>query len=396
MRWLSAPDDEIKGLTRLKTSNTHKHLLISPLEDGAVSIWSPASPIPLSRSPPGILSAYNAADARRARVWESGDNIVASSEMDKIYIAVDSTLLEMSLTTLQPISTTRFPFSISTLSSEMELQNPLTIGTTLTLHLHDPRVGSAAAAPSTALPSTFPGNFSRHAPLFQPSPLAILHHPNTSLYVAGRFPSILCYDRAMWPRLNGTIYSGGSLCSLAADGPQRLIAGGTYNGRGTLESYDLTSGGGELLLKNRQSASWGRILSVAKHGTRIVTCDTEGMISWFENDCRYLVRREDSEAYNIESVVRQNAIFRSTDEGSGPVRKAVVLEDTEAEEAVGVWAGDRIGILRPGREHDFEEDDGVLVEGLGELIQSELEEEMRKALVCQADEVRILGALQRW
>jgi len=390
-RWLSCPGDEVKGLTSLTARNTHKHLLITPLDDGAISIWSPTNSTDIrevARSKPGVLSTPPPPASRKSRVVELGDNAVASSELDRIYVASHSTLIELSLTTLQTISFTKFPFSISTLSSEVVLPHPLTVGTTLTLHLHDPRIASANAAPSTVLPQTFPENYTNHAPLFQPSPLAILHHPNNSLYVAGRFPSILCYDRAMWPRLQGTLYSGASLCSLAADGIGGLIAGGNYNGRGTLESYNLAPAQDLPQQKNRQSAAWGKILSVAKQGARVVSCDSEGGISWFEKDCRYVVRRKD--VYEPEYQLEVGTL--TPELAYGPARKVVVMEGGEGE-GLGVWAGDRLGVLAPSRKdsEDEEEGDGVLVESKEEILENEMAERMRMALHAHAHDLRILG-----
>jgi hypothetical protein len=387
-RWLSPPSDEVKGLTSLTTGNTHQHFLITPLEDGAISIWSPSSGENVARSRPGLLTTPPPPASRKSRVAELGDNVVAAPELDRIYVASDSTLLELSLTTLQVVSSTKFPFNISTLSSQVVLPHPLTVGTTSTLHLHDPRISAPAATAAFA----FPENYTRHAPLFQPAPLSILHHPNNNLYVAGRFPSILCYDRAMWPRLRGALFSGGSLCTMAADGAHGLIAGGTYNGRGTLESYDLASGAKEAQTKNRQSAAWGKILSVAKQGTRIVSCDSEGTVSWFERDCRYVVRRED--VFDPEAGPPLGLLWHTPlDEGSGPVRKVVVMQD--GEEALGVWAGERVGIIIPGREALMEglDEESVLVESREELVEAEMAERMRRALVAHADELRILGSL---
>lgn len=48
-------------------------------------------------------------------------------------------LIEVDLQTLQVVAQEQFPFSISALS-EAKHPTPLTLGTTLSLHLHDPRV----------------------------------------------------------------------------------------------------------------------------------------------------------------------------------------------------------------------------------------------------------------
>lgn len=206
----------------------------------------------------------------------------------------------------------------------------------------------------------FRANYYSHAALFQPGPLAILHSDppyarsggDGEIYVAGRFPSILCYERRMWPKLRRTIHSGGRLCALAKipacsfssspaspaspaspselpttsdwdhaqqpeeEGGERiqvtLLASGEYNGRGTLEIYPLratpsssrtspslptsTSPVATNATMNRQTASRSKLLTLASHGARIVTGDADGVVKWVERDGRTTVR-----AYLIEA-----------------------------------------------------------------------------------------------
>jgi hypothetical protein len=84
----------------------------------------------------------------------------------------------------------------------------------------------------------------------EPGPLSILHHGTHDILVAGRFPSILSYDRRFFPRLQSVIHSGARLSCLTmfpyAPKPARnglatatLIAAGEYGGRGSLELYSL-------------------------------------------------------------------------------------------------------------------------------------------------------------
>jgi hypothetical protein len=225
---------------------------------------------------------------------------------------------------------------------------PLTVGTNLSLYLHDPRarrsVGQTGSESerldsydtSFGSPrSTGSSDFRRllnpepsplYAHLHHPGPLSILHLPssgdewdgNGEIYVAGRFPSILNYDRRYFPKLRGTIHSGARLCSLASlpypfasmekDLARRgelsieqvweaktrpgktLIACGEYNSKGSLEMYGLCpephlstissdSSAGSLqnsVMKNRQTSSSSKLLSVANHGTRIVVSDGGG------------------------------------------------------------------------------------------------------------------------
>lgn len=156
-------------------------------------------------------------------------------------------LVEVDLETLSAVNHERFPFSITALS-EAKHPVPLTVGTNLSLYLHDPRArrlsgpadagsgriesydtqfGSLGSERSRSLDFRSllnPEPSPLYAHLHHPGPLSILHLPssgsewdgNGDIYVAGRFPSILNYDRRYFPRLRGTIHSGARLCSMAS------------------------------------------------------------------------------------------------------------------------------------------------------------------------------------
>ncbi len=159
----------------------------------------------------------------------------------------DSGLIEVDLVSLSAISHEVFPFSITALS-EAKHPVPLTVGTDQSLYLHDPRTRRSSGPPDDstdcvesydaafgslktqrskhmdfrALLNPEPSPFYTH--LHQQKPLSILHLPssgnewdgNGEIYVAGRFPSILNYDRRYFPKLRGTIHSGARLSSLAS------------------------------------------------------------------------------------------------------------------------------------------------------------------------------------
>lgn len=288
------------------------------------------------------------------------------------------------MNTLQRVSTTLFPFAITTLSSSAG-EHPLTVGTTLTLHLHDPRL----AGPGVC--TELPENYVHHAPLFQPGPLSILHHPDNQIYVAGRFPSILTYDRRSWPRLAGTVHSGGrGLCSLStsSDGVG-ILAGGEYNGRGTLENYPLRGLSPKEV--NRQTASRSKLLTVALHGARVLVGDGDGVLTWFERDCRTLVRRQ---VVDMPPILGASGGMWTGLEAGDPVRKVVVLNDAkgDAGDALGLWCGDRVGVMTPGKPKA--DDEWEMVETGEELREREMREGIRRALEQSADEVRFLGRLR--
>jgi hypothetical protein len=203
-------------------------------------------------------------------------------------------LIEVDLQRLSVVDCESFPWSITALSAASPTV-PLTVGTSLGIHLHDYR---ARKPPRNDRGETIDG-FDRmgakefyerslrrlfddeplplYAPLSQPGPLSILHLQSPGqeadlsddIYVAGRFSNILHYDRRKFPSIRGSIHSGARLCSMTSlpypfstldselrrkgelsleqveaskniTGGRTLIACGEYNTKGSLELYGLT------------------------------------------------------------------------------------------------------------------------------------------------------------
>lgn len=349
------------------------------------------------------------------------------------------------------------------------------MGTNLSLYLHDSRqrknVGSPSQVEQLDSFSGISGSASNHfsfkslldpepsaeyAHLYQPGPLSIVHLPsagsewngNGDIYVAGRFPSILNYDRRNFPKLRGTIHSGASLSQIASlpypfasmekDLARRgelsveqvwqaktrpgktLIACGEYNTKGSLEMYGLSSdpnlsnissqfSAGRLqdsVMKNRQTSSQSKLLSVANHGTRIVVSDGGGNLKWFERDGFTESRR-----WNIEhgSVAAPRGIFGTLgdsymDSGSGDIALKILTTDSGLhdrsvnENDLVLWTGDKIGLLnfsnKPGFTADsFEETPKTAEDALLEKEERTHSETMRRALEMQANEVRYVRGL---
>jgi hypothetical protein len=390
-----------------------------------------------------------------------------------------SDLVEVDLQTLSTIGRETFPFTITALS-EARYPVPLTVGTNLSLYLHDPRTRRSSGRLSSdndrleSYAATFPSskttplsNFRSllnpepspvYAHLSETGPLSILHLPssgdewngNGEIFVAGRFSSILNYDRRFFPKLRGTIHSGARLCSMASlpysfasmekDLARRgelsieqlweaktrpgktLIACGEYNTKGSLEMYGLSpiphlttissdSVAGSLqnsVMKNRQTSSSSKLLSVSNHGTRIVISDGSGNLKWLERDGFTEARR-----WNIahDSVEAPQGIFGTVgdsymDSGSGDIviKMSNTLSSGQSDKPVNednllLWTGEKIGLLnfssKPGFNTDsFEEK----VPQTQEEARVEREEHvysqtMRKALQKNADEVRFMRGL---
>ncbi|MCJ1339508.1 hypothetical protein MMC09_004798 [Bachmanniomyces sp. S44760] len=367
--------------------------IIAPIDDGSVCLWeagvgrteglSKRGAI-IARSQAGLLSVNGSAYHSTSKANSTKSSLINSGVVEcvsvdnfrkKAYFAVQSGLNEVDLETLQVSAHYSYPFPISALS-EAAHPWPLTVGTTCSLHLHDPRqrrtngsdsddedrVEAVADFPSSPKPrkdfyrllaGDRPTDF---APLFQPGPVSILHLGSNSnidssdgqIYVAGRFPSILMYDRRTFPKLRDTLFSGSRLCSLTSlpyafkvleselmrknelstedayearsKKGQTLIACGEYNGKGSLEIFGLsTDSTGHTIapslqaassqtstLKNRVSASRSKLLSVATHGTRIVYSDGDGSLKWVERDGSTLVRRWNINQYQTPPIAQSD------------------------------------------------------------------------------------------
>lgn len=393
--------------------------VVSSLEGGSVCIYDigstscerPQHTRMLHQTRPGLLTG-DAPDARPpspgpSTETEATDNISVDAHSGKAYIAALNLLNELDLGTMQITRRQRFPFSISALSAAHP-SLPLTVGTNVTLHLFDPRAPdtSTTAASSTEISTRCeliggrprsPRYSTAHITLSQPGPLSILHPPSScsnpdmpsdSIWVAGRFTSLLHYDRRTWPRIAGTLFSGARLsclnlipypyiprsldlvnntsatiaeiASAKATPGMTLIAAGEYKGKGSLELYGLPFGPSsddtdtpaatpaatpETAYRNRQTASKSRLLSVTPHGTRLVFSDGDGNLKWTERDGYNLVRSfnintdvvdtsvrgnnsasgEDGEAgHGPQQIHAPRGIFASADEGPSDIVRKIV------------------------------------------------------------------------
>lgn len=381
-KWVSpANNPEVRGMGVFGDDK-----VIGPLEDGSVCIWDIKQSQTVGNSSPGTLTGC------KQDLGSLGECVSVDSARRRAYLAAGCELNEIDLDTLGVVSTKTYPGTIYAITQETDYDVPVTVATTQALHIYDPRSIRDAESAS--------------ASLLEPGPLAVLHpgvQENTIL-VAGRFPSILSYDRRFL-RLQSAVHSGGGLCGLATvpsrytrsdKAEQKVVACGEYKGRGSLELYDLGHEGLTTKYRNRQSAARSKLLSVASHGARIIYADADGIVKWVERDARTEVRR-----WNINDCLGssraqrdqdqdQGGLFASSSGSSEVVRKVTPTGGTLTDDTVLVWTGERIGCLHLGVQdenvnNEEEEED--------ELTQKEREyaTTMRKALERQADEVRRMG-----
>lgn len=286
-----------------------------------------------------------------------------------------------------------------------------------------------------------------YAPLAHPAPLSILHmqRPGADadiadeIYVAGRFPSILSYDRRMFPSIKGSIHSGARLSSLASlpfpystldnelrqqgqmsieqlerskgtpAGGRTLLACGEYNTKGSLELYglqppprlsaSLPGGLSNSVFKNRQSSSDSKLLSGITQGTRLVVSDGSGRIKWFERDGCTEIRR-----VTIGHCERPQgpSVFASM-QGADDIAKKLLATRGDAHGRVNdndllFWTGEHLGMVTftssPGfSAQEFEEETKTAIELEKERAERQYNENMRKALERQAGDVRFVRNL---
>ncbi|KAK4943356.1 hypothetical protein LTR10_017030 [Elasticomyces elasticus] len=483
---------DINGLATLTGSDR----AVGYLDDGSVCVWDFAQSISgkrkfrqLGRSKPILFTDTIQADESLVI-----DCVSTFSPQQRAFIAIGNILNEVDLNTLRVVSHSKYAYPITALSQCTSADLPLTVGTQWSLHILDPRLSHsltsqtdterveevpAVSGSRTAIlpdfahsPQLFSSNFGPSAPFseepswsprvlnlhpshhrqnphwmayarVEPGPLSILHHAENEILLAGRFPSILSYDRRYFPQLQYVIHSGASLSSLAtiphppAGAPSSvtsgstLVACGEYRGRGSLELYSLphikagqnpvgqdpltsnnpsdddlldlgrspalSSDGSLFSYKNRQEAARSKVLSVASHGTKIVFSDSEGGLKWIERDGRSLVRKWNINGFEVGQT-------GASVNGDQVVRKIIPLDIADSDRGCRgdgdllVWTGEKIGIVTTTPQYvDHEELVKELESGESASAKQEREKEkkaeeyskmMRKALERQADERR--------
>ncbi|CZT16184.1 uncharacterized protein RCC_02026 [Ramularia collo-cygni] len=451
--WLNLPNGGAREATGVGIlhSSTARHA-VAPLDDGSICIWDVSARTTsspggggglLGQSAPGLLSALPGKESR-AIMTETGavECVSIDSSSRKGYFAVLDQLHEINLDTLQLLSSKKYPWPITALSSS-DPQNPLAIGTNNTIHLYDPR-DPIFASSNTSTGELIGGSPYSHAILPQPGPLSILNTlDGDSLYVAGRFTSILHFSRRFFPRLLGTTFSGARIAALAlfphpfipreldlVRNPaltiseyttakslpgSTLLAAAEYKGKGSLELYSLSTG--NKFYHNRQTASASKLLSIANHGGKIVISDGDGNLRWFERDGSSHIRTfniQDSTPKPSASAPTGGGIWHNDNNipGQGDIVQKILPLPHSSSPSVDerpdigtdnllLWTGDgRLGILGFGHRDPLGENRGI-VEGEVKSTAQKAKEDaersyegaMRRALERNADEVRFVRGL---
>ncbi|OLN86814.1 hypothetical protein CCHL11_07825 [Colletotrichum chlorophyti] len=461
---------DVRGMALYNPNReSNEVLVVSPLDDGSVCLWDVKGTrgrkgATVAKSGAGILYLDGPQTMGRSRKIDTGvtECISVDSYSNKAFVAVQGHLLEVDLNRLGVVSEQSFEWSITALSSASP-GLPLTVGTSLGIHLFDYRarvrspreiidkidvlaVDSSKGFYERSARNIFDDPLPQYAPLSQPTPLSILHLPNAcdecsfsdDIYVAGRFSNILHYDRRTFPSIMGSIHSGARLASLASlpypfstldsetrrrgelsaeqvldskmrEGGRTLIAGGEYNTKGSLELYGLCPRHADSPLdlmqnstmKNRQTSSQSKILSVANQGTRIVFSDGSGLLKWFERDGFTEVRRH---KIGHSEVAERPSLFASMPGSDDLARKILSTQtrngmDNVNDDDILFWTGEKLGLAgfsyKPGfTADDFEEPAPKTEdEARAEEAEKQYGDRMRAALERQADDVRFVRGL---
>ena len=343
------------------------------------------------------------------------EGVSVDTRSNKAYIAIDSGLNEVDLTTLQVTAYNRYPEDVTVVSPASH-PTPLTIGTSKALYLCDPRrrqsvrlhaIDDKEYMKNTTDAFNIRAAGPHCAPLTQPLPLSILHpSDDTLIHVAGRFPSILQFDRRWFPQAKSSVYSGARLSCLtsipSASNTTTLAAAGEYNGKGSLEVYDFNKRTlGTNAVRNRTSASRSKCLSIASQGTRIWFSDGDGLIKCVERDAFTPVRQWDinscaSDTTSLPNVTLPgNGLFNTGSKNNGDVARRLVPMGDEPNSDISIWTGEKVGILSLAtrRKAWSGQDHGVSIHESASHEERDYEYMMRRALEKQADEVRFLRDL---
>ncbi|KAK8046263.1 Myosin-1 [Apiospora saccharicola] len=391
----------------------------------------------------------------------SADCVSIDNSRGRAFFAVQGHVVEVDLETLQVVGDQPYEWTITTMSSAQP-GVPLTIGTLHGIHLHDYRYGRYVEQTRQERIDDFdrygPRRLSLllssdplppYAPLPHSNPLSIIHleQPGNKqavsddIFVAGRFSNILNYDRRMFPSIKGSLHSGARLCSLTSlpyhfssvdselrrkgelsleqvekikqtTGGRTLVACGEYNTKGSLEIYGLgpplpgqDSYGVNLnsVMKNRQTASQSKLLSVINHGTSLLVSDGQGYLKWVERDGFTEIRRH--YIGPAEKIADNSSLFNEMP-GSGEIaRKLLSTQSRQAsndksnDDDILLWTGEKLGLVNFTSKQgftadDFEEGDTRTPEEVAaEREKQRYEERMRQALERDADGVRLFKVL---
>ncbi|EMT61505.1 hypothetical protein FOC4_g10014566 [Fusarium odoratissimum] len=424
---------EVRGMALFSPNNGDDGIgslmAVSPLDDGSVCLWDVNGTRGkrggiIATSKPDILFIDGRGDqnTRRSKKIDTGvtECVSVNNSNNRAVFAVQSHLIEVDLSRLEVVNRHSFEWSITTLSQIQE-GVPMTVGTSLGIHLQDFRAPSqfhGDVVERLDIPgeedNPFKGIFDPnplppYASLSQPTPTSILHLPRPAgdnavsddIYVAGRFSNILHYDRRHFPKIVGSIYSGSRLSSLAALPYPFSTLDHEVRRRGELTAERVheckTAGSGRTLVAGGEYKTKG---SLEVYGLDAVDLSNgAGQIKWFERDGYTECRRI---KVGHSDVPTQASLFASMPGSDDLARKILSTKtrqdrDRPNEDNVIFWTGDKLGMVSFTGDTLFTPDDfqekNKEVAAEEQRQRQQYSQRMREALEKQADDARFVQGL---
>ncbi|KAJ2988677.1 hypothetical protein NUW58_g3848 [Xylaria curta] len=400
---------DVRGIALYKPSEAENQLFaVSPVDDGSICIWDVKGSKAkkgsiLSKSRPGLLGPVDGLPSVNGSTQYIDRGITECVSVDNrrhaAFFALGNNPGCRYVDAFERVLMTM---------SAADPAVPLTVGTFNGLYLHDYRVKYTPRQQQEEVVEPFSPrlrDLSRilndwrplplYAALAQPGPQCIHHMDrpgnrgllSDDIFVAGRFTSILHYDRRMFPSIMGSLHSGGRLCSLTS-----LPYPFSSLDSDLRRRLKLTE---EQVIKSKNTVGDSLFLEAFigdQHGNRIVFSDGQGYLKWMERDGFTEVRR-----HKIGKVEKDahRSLFGAMP-GSDDIARKVLSTRTEAENStpndddILFWTGEALGLVSFSPGPSFSAEDFVESAEFSKEDTAKEErayaERMRLALERQADE----------
>ena len=372
-------------------SCNHARSLVTAFEGGKVGLWNIDHYLQSHKRPHVDLSGvspasilYTTPDETPHVVPNYTESVTVDDQQRKALFSSGTSIVGVDLLRLQRTECFRYSSTVTALSATTP-GVPVTLATEDGLHLYDARTDHRGAVTASTAPYT-------------PKILTILHRGPYAIHVAGRFPSIVTYDRRFYSSVHSTIHSGAqALTSLRDIAPSQrhphgtILAAGLHEGQsehGSLELYHQESSLRNdipvtyVANRNRLTFQQRKLLYAIPHGNRFVCSDSHGSLNWVERDGTPIIRRWDITGAPTSRVEHM-------------ARKLICLGDdpNDPRADLAFWTGSAVGVLGFGRhrfeEHEAEAGDCVAADNAAEAYR----DIMRTALHRDAQELRVLNML---
>ena len=395
VHWLEDPCGKTNGPTpdvKSVSPCNYGQSLITAFGDGSIGIYNIPNYFQRAKTKTVSLAARSKPSTlhKEDSPYEIGtytENISVDDFDHRTYVAWGSTVTGVDNVSLAQVSISKYIRPVTAMSS-FRPRTSTTVATSSGLYLHDPRNRSDPRLVTDTISHGLPDI------------LAILHRGSHTVHVAGRFPSIVTYDRRFMSRVHSTIWTGARTVQSLAEVPPSIqcpqgaiLAAGACKGRKPaileLHPVDATSFTNDDIPSKYSpridlAAPISRsLLYAVPHGNRIVHSDVQGRLTWRERG-----RGTSSKVRHCEPA-QPNSVQSAT------VRKIMLLgndlHDPRADLAL--WDTDQAVCVAGFGARRFGEDFSEQEDHEGEIEATKYRDRMRKALQQNAEDIRFMTRL---